>query len=644
MRKLISTVMVLVLSITVLLPNIAYAQESNVQDNIEFQLMVDEFMKEAMEKYHVPGVTLSVVKDGEVYFKQGYGYSDLANKTPVNPDETLFRIGSITKLFTATATMQLYERGYLDLEDEVNKYLVDEEINYYKGEPIKIKHLLTHTGGFDDRLINIISDDIYGELPDLKEYLKENMPKTIRKPGEIMQYSNHGITLLGHILENASDQRIDKYLEQEIFEKLNMHNTYYYFTTDLVEKTAKGYMYSKGQYKPIKPTRVLTHPAGSILATSDDMAKFLIVHLKGGAILSEETLNNMHKTQFTHHEGMLGNAYGFYESLRGNYKTIEHGGDTPDFSSLLSFLPEKKLGFFISSNSKIGGGQLREDFANEFYAYFLEKAPSRGDLPNSEDEAELINVQDYVGNYGTVRAPRESIFKILGLDLLAGHVTVKEIDENTISVKDKIEEEIYYRVQGKLFRNKMDNSLLTFEKDSQGSVHMIKEKFLHMGVTTGMHSTFERINKVSSIIERSMFIPLIVAIIYLIVMLITSVKKNSRKYVGNELRAKQLMILTALIILAESGLLAWLIIKLINTDLNFNGIVVIIHILSFVLLGLTIAATIFTGLAWKQKYWSLKERVLHTVVNLTAVIMVVFTAYINCLDISNLIESVKNLL
>lgn len=629
MKHLFKRVICLVLSLIIVFSvNISFAEENNVSAKDDFELTFDEFMKDAMEKYHVPGVTLSVVKDGKLYFKKGYGYSDLENKIPVNPDETLFRIGSTTKLFTATSTMQLYENGNLDLNDDVNKYLTDFKVDYYEGKPITIEHLLTHTGGFDERVVNIVSNDIDEDLPDLGEFLKENMPKPIREPGKIMQYSNHGITLLGHIVENASDKRIDHYMEQEIFQKLDMENSKYYFTTDLIGKASKGYHFSKEQYIERNPIRITNHPAGSILSTADDMAKFLIAHLEGGKILKKETLNNMHQTHFTHYDSMLGNAYSFYEVMRGNNKIIEHGGNTPTFASLLSFIPEKKLGFFISCNSG-GGSLLREDFANEFYEYFLGKASTREEIQNLAGKE--INIKDYVGEYASVRVDKESPLKILRP--LMGRVIVKKIDENSISIKYHGEENVYSKIQGKFFKNEIDNSYLTFEKDSKGRVYMIKEKDPMLGLVTGMHCTFERIDKVSAIIEDSKFIPLIVSIIYLIIMLIASIRKNKRKYVGNELRAKILMIVTALMVLAVSGALGGLIVKVINTDMNFNGVLAIIHVLSFILLGLAIITTIFTVIAWKHKYWSIKGRVLHTLVNLSTISMLIFIRYLNCFNI-----------
>ena len=634
MRIVFKKAVCLLLSIFIVLSaNITFAEEVKGDREKEFELMTDELMKELMEKYHVPGVTLSVVKDGKLFMKKGYGYGNLENKIPVNPDETLFGIGSVTKTFTATAALQLWEKGQLNLDDEVNKYLHDFKIEYYKENPIKIKHLLTHTAGFDEKILNIMSDDIDAPLTDLGEFLKKEMPKAVREPGKIMQYSNHGMTLMGHIVENVSKQSIDHYVEQEIFQKLGMKNSCYYMTRDLIGKASKGYLFSKGRYREMQPTVVITHPAGSILSTGSDMAKFLIAHLEYGEILKEETLRTMHQTHFTHGDSMLGNAYGFYEVMRAQNKVIEHGGNTPEFSSLVSFCPEKKLGFFIASNTNEGGTELREAFANIFYEHFLGKNSLERDVSNLKSIE--MNVQEYLGEYEGVRIPKESPVKIVRA--LMGRVTVNKIDKGSISVKYQGEENIYTKSQGRLFKNEKDNSYLTFEKDSNGKVYLIMEKVPPLGLVTGMIGTFEKVDTGSLIIEDSKYNPFIAAVIYLLIMLIAFFRKNKKKYEGNAGRAKALMMITSMMVLAVSASFVWLSATLMGESLDIYGILIVIHILSFILLGLIITTTFFTTLAWKYKYWTPMYKVWHTLVNLSFLSMIIFMVYMNCFNIGYLI-------
>ncbi len=609
--------------------NMSFAQVDSFNRRAELETMIDEFMKESMEKYHVPGVTLSIVKDGKLYFKKGYGYSDLEDKTPVNPDDTLFRIGSVSKLFTATAAMQLYEKGKLSLDDQVNKYLEDFKVEYFNKKPITIHHLLTHTAGFDERIINILSNDIGEELPQLDEFLKENIPSTIREPGEIMQYSNHGITMLGYIVEAASGKGIDQYIKERIFEKLDMKNSSYYFTEDLIRKTSKGYSFSNNMNVELDPIRVITHPAGSILSTSEDMSKFLIAHLEGDKLLREETLKSMQRTQFTHYDKMLGNTYGFYEVMRANNKVIEHGGNTPAFASLLSLHPESKLGFFISCNSNEGGTLLREEFANRFYDHLLGKASPRKNILELEEKK--INIEDYVGKYTVTTITKKTPLKLLRL--LLGHVEVKKIDDSNISVEQKGEEVIYSKIQKNLFIDNIENSYLVFQRDSKNRLYMIKEREPFMGLLTGMYGSYEKVNEFSLAIEASIFTTLSVQLAYLLIILISFIRKKKKRYVGGEFIAERLMMITSFMILVLSGVFIWMIAKVISLNMDFSTVLVTIHILSYALLGLTITTTFFTIKTWKEKYWSVKGRIWHTIVNLSSITMIMFISYMNCFNI-----------
>jgi CubicO group peptidase (beta-lactamase class C family) len=165
-----------------------------------------------------------VVKDGEVLFARGYGKADIAKDEPVVADETLFPMASLSKLFTATAVMQLAEEGKLDLNEDVNVYLDDVEVpDTYPGRPVTLRHLLTHTAGFEDRFTGSVARDA-SDL-DLGEHLSKGMPARVRPPGEVMAYSNYGIALAGHVVEEASGVSFERYIEQNVLGPLGMEST-----------------------------------------------------------------------------------------------------------------------------------------------------------------------------------------------------------------------------------------------------------------------------------------------------------------------------------------------------------------------------------------------------------------------------------
>src|SRR5215467_4771549 len=172
----------------------------------------------------IAGATIAVVKDGKLLFAKGYGYADLEKKKPVSPQDTLFRPGSISKLFTWTAIMQLYEQGKLDLDRNVNDYL-DFKIPDAFGKPITLKNIMTHTPGFEEQVKDLFTND--AAKPNLGEYLKAHIPKRIYPPGTVPAYSNYATAVAGYIVQRVSGRPFEEYVSENIFKPLNMtHSTF----------------------------------------------------------------------------------------------------------------------------------------------------------------------------------------------------------------------------------------------------------------------------------------------------------------------------------------------------------------------------------------------------------------------------------
>ncbi|HEY3475569.1 MAG TPA: serine hydrolase domain-containing protein, partial [Anaerolineales bacterium] len=157
-------------------------------DPVELEAFLDDYFDSKMTEYHIAGAAVSIVKDGKLLFAKGYGYADLEKSIPVDPDQTIFRIGSVGKTFTWTAVMQLVEQGKLDLDADINTYL-DFRIPDTYPEPITLKHLMTHTSGFEDRWLESLVSDA-SELIPAREWLISNTPGRVRPPGEAAGYSN----------------------------------------------------------------------------------------------------------------------------------------------------------------------------------------------------------------------------------------------------------------------------------------------------------------------------------------------------------------------------------------------------------------------------------------------------------------------
>lgn len=364
---------------------------------------------------HIPGATVAVVKDGQLLLAKGYGTADLASGIPVQADVTLFRIGSVSKLFTWTAVMQLKEQGTLDLNADVNKYLKTFQIpDTYPHHPITLAHLLTHTAGFEDRGIG--TGARASQMQPLGVWLAHNIPARVRLPGQVTAYSNYGAALAGYIVEQVSGQPFDTYIEQHILQPLGMrHSTFRQpVPQSLVAGVSVGYSFGGGTYTAQPFEYVAPWPAGSMSTTATDMANFMIAHLQNGRfgdtrILQDATAREMHAQHFTNDPRVPGFAYGFYESRFAGQRIIGHLGDTQWFHSDLALLPEHHVGIFVSVNSINGESApaaLVKAFVDRYYGGGSMALPPKA-LPGYADRAAKI-----AGSYWPTRHSYTTLEKV----------------------------------------------------------------------------------------------------------------------------------------------------------------------------------------------------------------------------------------
>ena len=309
------------------------------------------FMAPVMETEQLAGAVVVVVKDGKVLLQRGYGYADMAKKVKVNPETTMFRPGSISKLFSWTAVMQLVEKGKIDLDADINKYL-DFTIVGKGGKPITVRHLLTHRAGFQELGKNPIFED-QKLLFSLEAFVKRHTPARIFEPGAMPAYSNYGASLAGYIVQRVSGMTFDTYIERHIFAPLEMN--YSTFRQPLpprfLSSMSKGYGVSGGDAQGFEMMNDV--PAGGLSASGADMAKFMIAHLESGSpILKSETTHLMHTSIVKAFPQLPGMALGFYQSDVNGHRVIAHSGDLVRFHSDLSLFLDDGVGIFISMNSE----------------------------------------------------------------------------------------------------------------------------------------------------------------------------------------------------------------------------------------------------------------------------------------------------
>ena len=350
------------------------SQEANkkhidVNNSKDLQKFSDDFFEENMKKYSVPGVAISVVKDGNEVLKKGYGYSDIEGKVSVNPDKTVFPAASISKLFTATAIMQLYEEGKLDLNKNIDNYINPYKvINNYK-KPVTCSNLLTHSSGVDEAS-ELNGSTRYEKLIKPQEYYMDtHIPKVVREPNSVSRYCNEGYNLLGYIVEKVSGITYEEYVKKNILETLKMDSS---VTRLKNSNTAKGYELIKGTYNEIPLAYQYTSGSSGMNVTVKDMENFMIAHLNNGQfkenrILKEETSIKMKDKQFSNSDSLPGMGYGFIRSNRNGQEIIKHEGALPGYTSTLFLIPKEKLGIYVATNSL---NPLPFNFEKEFLNYF----------------------------------------------------------------------------------------------------------------------------------------------------------------------------------------------------------------------------------------------------------------------------------
>lgn len=362
---------------------------------------LDGYMPIALEQGDVAGAVVVIVKDGEVLAQRGYGYADIAAHKRIDPATTLFRPGSVSKLFTWTAVMQLAEQGKIDLDADVNRYL-DFQIPPYRGRPVTMRNLMTHTPGFEQSLKGLCR--LSGKLSPMGEVLQRWIPERVFEPGTTPAYSNYGAGLAGYIVQRVSGLPFEEYAERYIFQPLGMtHSTFRQpLPAPLAPFMARGYPRASVEATPfelVEPTG-----AGGSSVSGPDMAKFMIAHLNEGAgLMKPETARLMHTPAYGLGPGTNRMALGFYETRINDLSAIGHAGDSLYFHSEMWLFPSRNVGLFISMNSTgtnraVGVDRIRKSLFELFADRYFPAAnePAAAELPTAREHAAAL-----VGSYSS---------------------------------------------------------------------------------------------------------------------------------------------------------------------------------------------------------------------------------------------------
>ena len=364
-------------------------------------------------QHRASGMAVAIVHGGKLVYLNGYGLADFNGKAGVDPKTTLFSMGSLTKLFTATAIEQLYERGKIaSLDDPANRYLRRYKLPKAFGREITVRNLLDHRGGFDESVFGLgalssVPAPISGEA------IKARVPKVIRPPGEISVYSNVGYGVLGMLIEDVSGLTYRDYVQRNILTPLGMSRSYIRYSPSEPIATP-AVVGAAGPVAPM-PQSWAYHPfiasSASLVSTADDMGRFMLGQLaaeKGLApqLVSAEGAHRLHDRHVENAAATTGFGMSFFTHRWNGERVAENAGSGPGFQAPLLLLPDSDVGFItlIEGASAIPGRSLdmfeiRQQFLNYYLGPLQPVAGPPSGLPMSR----------FAGLYRNERRPHSTV-------------------------------------------------------------------------------------------------------------------------------------------------------------------------------------------------------------------------------------------
>ncbi|MBN1579614.1 MAG: serine hydrolase [Anaerolineae bacterium] len=432
----------------------------------ELESFLDAFFAAQLARTHTPGAMVVFVQDGEILLSKGYGLARVEGGRPMGATDTVVHIGSISKLFVATAVMQLVEQGQLDLHADVNRYLTAFKVDETYSQPVTLAQLLTHTAGLNERWDTSTDPSA---IPPLETYLAGSIHR-ILPPEKVWYYSGVGYALAAYIVETVSGLLFDRYVAEQILAPLGMTRSRYLRTSTLPAGMAVGYLYQEDAYLPQSVEYYADYPSGDLVSTAEDMAQFMIAHLEGGCdgercILRPETVAEMHSQQYSAHPQIDGHCYGFVEGSVNGQRLIGHSGAHRGFGADLTLLPEQRLGYFLAFNQECAGSlacsmipALRQQFLDHFFPAAPEALPS---------PAPSTPLEQVTGKYRSAlleydQRIRDSAYRLTILDQ---DVTVTAGGDGILVDGTK-----YVETAPLLFQDEMGEKRIAFVRDKQGKV------------------------------------------------------------------------------------------------------------------------------------------------------------------------------
>ncbi len=616
----------------------------------EFEAFLDAYLAEQMKAHHIPGVVFTLVKDGHIFFSKGYGYADLERQTPIDPNQTVLTTASLGKAFTAVGALQLFERGLIELNEDVRPYLTDLQLKTNFDEPLTLANLLTHTDGFETRLIGVFARTKDDFLP-LEKLLENYSPNQIYAPGQYLTYGDFAANLLGYLIQKVSGVSFEQYITENILEPLGMTSSTFdqHLPEEMRARLAPGYEFQGGRYEQIPFFFVRYAPSGGLRTTAGDMNRFLLALLNSGEldgvrILEESSTQMMFHRQFAPHPKTSGISYGLFEHLENGRELFLRDGDGVGTRTRMVLFPEEDLGFFISYNS--GDGNLRLDIISAFLDHYY---PEDGPLFPTPMDNHKNRVGQFAGTYRPIQADTTSFAK--SMYFFEQLIKVQPTDEGylniaAISMGDE-KSSVFGGFEGTSLWVEVEP--LYFEQvDGKGQVAFVKDEsgnVIQMISGQGYHSTFTKLPWYETQTFQRVLIALVALLILsmviftLLIWPLDTLSRKLRKHPTKnpvswgKVTARFWITLTGgmliLFLFRAFGLLyggelpnfVWGINKDMVESLNSIYLPAILSLL----------LPIFVILAWSKHWWKLSARVHYTLVTLAVFACIWWAHYWNLL-------------
>ena len=600
----------------------------------DLEAFFDGVMAAHLKAQRTAGATVSVVKDGEIFFAKGYGHADLEKEIPVDAERTLFRVGSTSKLFTWTAILQLMEQGKVDLDQDVNTYLTQFKVPATFAQPITLRNLMTHTPGLEDGALGYLIVRSKEESPELADTLELHMPARVRPPttdwsdGTNASYSNWGTALAGLIVANVSGLPYDEYIERNIFQPLGMSRSSFRepLPDGLIADMSKGYRYRGTQ--EAGGFEYIHHfgPAGSMSSSATDMARFMIAHLQNGRfgdtrILQDSTAELAHSRQFSPSPYVNGSGLGFYETWINGRRFIGHAGDTTYFHTDLALLKSENLGIFVSYNGSpvlpfSARGDLLQGFMDRYY-------PAR--LPVVDPPADFeTRAARYAGSYLFSRHSFTKNEKLFGI-LTSLKVAPTDHDTLLVALPGEVVPGEFVEVAPDTFRRRDGGDMIAFAANEDGEVtHFVGWPLAFMAAYKV--AWYQRVELYGLIA--------VLAILCSVAAILGALRswKADRAASPTARRARRLAAATGLVTLVFVALLGATVASSIDELMyGFPAVFRVALAAPLIAIPLTLGVLYLAMRVWKERLWTRYGRVRYSVIAL------VFVAFLLVLQAVNLI-------